>query len=656
MKICGNRYRIRNIWRSFQLILLFYAAMQGAFGQEAIEMKCSGERSFALAQAGTYLRHPLLEQYDVTHYLIDLAVSDTGTYIEGSACITAMVTGNGTDSLVFELSDRLWVDSLKVNNSVQDSFIHQDELLIVPLTTEMPGGEQFVLCVYYHGAPVGTGFLAGLANKKDPVWNIPVTYTLSESFHLKDWLPCKQVLTDKADSATIIITVPPGRMAGSNGMLSEVSVLDDGWLRYTWICRHPIAYYLLSLTVAEYMDYSIYSPSPDGMDSVLIQNFIYADSLYLEENRDIIDLTADMVHLLSQLYLEYPFSDEKYGHCVAPIGGGMEHQTMTTLAGFSFDLVSHELGHQWFGDHVTCATWQDIWINEGFASYTEYLCREFLTSREEADQWMSYAHQLALTEPDGSIFIPLEDAEDEYRIFSYALSYKKGASIIHMLRHELGDDSVFFRTLGNFLSVHGEGTASGLDFKKVLEETSGRDFSWFFDQWYFGKGYPVFNLIWWQTADSLTIHSIQTGSSAYTDFFRTKLDFRVVFNDGGDTLLTIDQTLPEQYFRYSFDRLVDNVFPDPMNWLLEKSTITRKLPELYVSINPNPFSDQILMEFQNGNSRRLIMISDLNGKIYWQGTTESTTVKIPTSELRQGLYMISVHDEKDTYSAKIIKH
>ncbi len=105
---------------------------------------------------------------------------------------------------------------------------------------------------------------------------------------------------------------------------------------------------------------------------------------YFKQNKAAIDKTGDLILLYSDLFGDYPFANEKYGHCVAPFGGGMEHQTMTTLVNFSFLLVAHELAHQWFGDFVTCSTWQDIWINEGFASYAEYLANQYLKSQEDS--------------------------------------------------------------------------------------------------------------------------------------------------------------------------------------------------------------------------------------------------------------------------------
>jgi aminopeptidase N len=624
--------------------------------QEPKAFTCSGKRVFEQGRFITYVRHPLLEGYDVKYYKIDLSVTDTNTYIEGSASVMAEILQPGLDTIMLELTGDVNVDSIEVDRQMIPFFHHYDDLLAIPAPRYLAAGDLITTRVFYHGTPQGYGFFTGINNAMDPLWKKNVTYTLSESFHSKDWFPCKQVLTDKADSAAIFITVPPGRMAGSNGLLQQVTGLPDGRLTYEWFTGYPIAYYLLSMTVADYLDYSIYARPGGSDDSILVQNFIYNDTAYLSANRINIDLTSSMIELLSDLYGVYPFKDEKYGHCVAPLGGGMEHQTMTSLSGFSFDLVSHELGHQWFGDNVTCSSWQDIWINEGFASYTEYLCREFLVSGEEARTWMDYAHSRAVSEPDGSIYIPEEDADNEYRIFSNALSYKKGAAILHMIRYELDDDSLFFQTLRNFQARYRNGVASAEDFKTVLQETSGRDFTWFFDQWYYGKGFPMFNFTWWQSADSLIILSNQTGSSSETPFFRTKIGFRLVFVDGTDTLLSALQTSNDECFSYFITRNISTVIPDPDNWILDQSTIIELLSDQIVRINPNPFYDELHLEFRTGEVVRQIIISDIQGKIYGQYTSAARMVTLPTRNLIQGVYMITVREGKDNYTLRMIKN
>ena len=338
------------------------------------------------------------------------------------------------------------------------------------------------------------------------------------------------------------------------------------------------------------------------------------------------------------------------------MGGGMEHQTMTTLSSFNFGLISHELAHQWFGDNVTCATWQDIWINEGFASYTEYLALEYLVSYESAQQWMVNAHDRARSDPEGSVYIPVEDATDVWRIFSGALSYKKGAAIIHMIRYELDNDSVFLDVMRNFQKEFKDSVATGMDFLKVLEETSGREFGWFFDQWYFGKGFPRFNFTWWQNKDSLNISSSQSGSSDDSPFFRTHIDFLVTFIDGTDTLIRCEQVEEDQLFQVSVPNFVFDVIADPENWILDYSSIIKKPVEYgSFSVGPNPFTDEILIEFAYSNQKKDITISDMTGKVVSTFETSNRLVTVPVRNLTRGVYVVTVKEGNDVNSLKIVK-
>ncbi|MCK4345705.1 MAG: hypothetical protein KAX05_10510, partial [Bacteroidales bacterium] len=390
--------------------------------------------------------------------------------------------------------------------------------------------------------------------------------------------------------------------------------------RYEWKSSYPIVYYLISVTVADYMDYSIYAKPEGYIDSILIQNYIYDDSSYLETNKDLINETKDLVELFSELYSLYPFEKEKYGHCVAPMGGGMEHQTMTTLNDFRFFLVAHELGHMWFGDNVTCATWQDIWINEGFASYTEYLAYQYLRDQETADLWMKNAHDRAKNEPEGSVYIPFEDANSVNRIFSGNLSYKKGAAIVHMIRFELDNDSVFFQVLQDFQNTFKDSVATGLDFKDVLEATSGKDFVDFFDQWYFGEGFPSFGIEWSQNGDTVLIRSSQTPSSLNNPLFKTSLEFKLNYS-GGDTTVRVFQDKDIQSFSVYIPFQITGLIVDPDNWILHQiSSIDhiadyQKFKENKFKIYPNPFSSDLNILFFEGSKHREISIIDFSGKV-----------------------------------------
>jgi hypothetical protein len=225
-----------------------------------------------------------------------------------------------------------------------------------------------------------------------------------------------------------------------------------------------------------------------------------------------------------------------------------------------------------------------------------------------------------------------------------------------MLRHELNGDSVFFQVLRDYQNRYRNGVATAMDFKTVLEQTSGKDFDWFFDQWYFGKGFPVNEFVWWQDSDSLTIFNSQHSSSAETPFFRTRIDFRIVFSDGADTLLSVEQTGNEQYFHFSMPAFVWAVIPDPDNWNLDQSTITEKLTDDQVTINPNPFRDELILRFLNDNVQREIVLADLQGKVHGKYRTDASIVRIPTHNLCQGLYLVTIREGRDRYTAKLIKY
>ena len=606
--------------------------------------------------ADTYVADPALLNYDVIFYYIDLEANDASTYIKGFTEMQAVVVSGNLSEIVVELSAVFSIDSILIEGSRTDSFAKAGDIIRINPDETFQKNDHFTSRVYYHGSGGNNTFFSGISNQIDHEWNQPVTYTLSEPFHASDWFACKQVLTDKADSAYIFITTDTSLMAGSNGLLSTVTELPEGRHRFEWKTNYPIAFYLLSMCVSDYQDYSGYAFPEKGQDKILIQNYIYDTSGFLAENKEDIDMTADLIELYSELFSMYPFKKEKYGHCYAPMGGGMEHQTMTTLSSFNFGLVAHELGHMWFGDNVTCATWQDIWINEGFASYTEYLALQFLVSYEEAQSWMVNAHDRARNEPDGSIYIPEEDATEVWRIFSGSLSYKKGASIIHMLRYELDNDSVFFDVLRNFQKAYKDSVATGMDFLQVLEETSGMEFDWFFDQWYFGKGFAKYSFTWWQNKDSLNISSIQTGSSDDTPFFRTHMDFLVTFVDGTDSLIRLEQTENEHLFQVSVPNFVFNVIADPENWILESSSIIKKpVAGGTFSVGPNPFTEEIIIEFNYTNFNRDITISDMTGKVVGKFETSNQLVSVPVHNLTRGVYIISVKEGGKISSTKIIK-
>jgi aminopeptidase N len=510
--------------------------------------------------------------YDIKFYQIDLRVNDKDPYVAGNVSIKSEVSILRLDTFRFELNPKLTIDSVFAGK-IKIVASRKEDVVSVPLPHPYHQKQSIIITVHYKGMSASEGFFSPLTTRQDTRWKIPVTWTLSEPLGAKQWLPSKQYLPDKIDSAWIFITVPKKCKAGSNGILTGVTPIGKKEVRYEWKTKYPIAYYLLFFAVSEYKEYRFYAKI-NHKDSVLVQNFIYNRPQCLETNKELIDQTGEYLKFFSSLYGDYPFLKEKYGHCMAPMGGGMEHQTMTTLSSFNSTLVIHELAHQWFGDLVTCSNWQDIWVSEGFASYSEYLALDKLKSHDEAFSWMNSAHQNSLREMDGSVFVPWEERENDNRIFSYALSYKKGASILHMLRYELNNDSLFFNILREYLHIYKGVTTTSEDFKNVLNRLTANDYTWFFNEWYYGKGFPIYDISWKTQKDTLSITSLQIPSAKDGPIFKMHFDLQLTYS-GGDTIVKLYQDKPKKSFKIPCSKKVQQLTFDPHEWLLKEATVNK---------------------------------------------------------------------------------
>lgn len=593
----------------------------------------------------------LMNKYDVKYYGLNLSASNQSVYLEGYTDVLVTSTEE-IDTFAIELHESLTIDSIFIqeNNKL---FSHIGNMIYIDLTDNpIAGDETFLVKVYYNGESEGNGISRGFS------WSSfsYVVWTLSESYHSADWFPSKMSLTDKADSADINITVPQGLMVGSNGLLETDTIGDN--IKFMWKTRYPVDYYLLCIAIGEYREHISYStPEELNGDSILIQHFIYDTDNYYEDNVVNLDSTGAIIELYSELFGLYPFYEEKYGHVSAPIGGGMEHQTMSTMYNYSMGLIIHELAHQWFGDYVTCGTWQDIWFNEGFASYSEYLSEQYLASQTSADDWMIEAHDLALEELEGSVYIPFEDVYNEGRIFSYALSYKKGAALVHMLRYLVDDDELFFGMLKNFLEENAFGTATGDELKAYFNANSGYNFDNFFNQWYYGKGFPTYDVWYNQDADNLSLFLNQTTSSAETALFNIPVEFKVNFDDGTDTLLIIP--FYTNYIDTTFDitKTVSGIEVDPDNWILngEGSVATdiNNIQTYDLKLYPNPA--QNILNVSTNTTISNFTILDISGNVLKVLNPQTGTFKIDIDDLPSGVYIIRFNQGDDIVTKRFVK-
>lgn len=599
------------------------------------------------ARSGTYPQNPLLWHYDVHYYALDVLVDPAIAFISGSARVAAMVTHGPLQTFVLELMNNMQVDSVLMSGQ-HLTFSHAGNELLIVLPAIFEKDDEIDLRVFYQGVPQASGFFSGFQIGTTP-YGKPVLWTLSEPLNARQWWPVKQVLEDKADSVTIKITTPKQYMAGSNGLLVDVFQPEESTKTYIWKSHYPIAYYLISLAVSEYAEYSFFAPLSKESNQVFVQNFIYDNPAYLTSQKANIDRTADFMRVFSQLFGDYPFAGEKYGHVTAPMGGGMEHQTMSTMSGFSYDLVSHELAHQWFGNSVTCATWSDIWINEGFASYGEYLAREFLQGQASAQTWLNNAHNSVLSALDGSVYVPPLETANVWRIFNGRLSYRKGAAILHMLRKEINDDDVFFEVLHDFRQEFADSVATGDDFRKVADRISGRSWEFFFDQWYYGEGHPLFEIFWWMRNDSLYVRSVQQGSADYPAFFKTSLDFRLT-TTGKPIDVRFFQSQPDQTFSVFVGMPLLGVVFDPELWLLKKASLKKEVTADWgrlVKAYPNPFGNKFSIYIEDFAPAGTYRLWSPDGKIIMQGTiTQRITEIEPGSGIGGNFYLLEVITEE----------
>ncbi|GAA4022787.1 M1 family aminopeptidase [Hymenobacter glaciei] len=541
---------------------------------------CAATRGIAVQRTTTasVAHRAKMERYDVKYYKLDLALENTSLTIAGSAWMRVRIGAQALDSLAFELykgapgAATLLIDSVVVNGLRSPGVRRVGNDATAALARPAAAGSLTDARIYYHGTAPSGGSAAignGFNNRSQVRVNgafqpYNVTWSLSEPFAAHEWFPCKQVLTDKADSSDVWVTTTLPNKVGSNGVLVRTVPLPANKVRYEWKSRHPIDYYLISVAVAPYIENVTYA-HPKGGPTVPIVDYVYNQST-LNFYQGEIARTAGFIENYSNLVGLYPFADEKYGHSMAPVGGGMEHQTMTTQDSFNFTLTAHELFHQWFGDNVTCASWQDIWLNEGFASYGEYLSLQAFVPAD-ARGWMNNAHEYA-QRSNGTVYVP--DTTNVGRIFDYYLSYKKGAAVVHMLRYLLNDDSKFFNALRTYQTQYRGRTARTADLQRVFEAEAGRPLGYFFQQWYRGQGYPTLTARWNQVGSTVVLRVTETASvPTVTPFFDTEVDYRLSFADGTSQTVRLHQGQPVQTFQFAATGAVVGIAVDPDQWILD---------------------------------------------------------------------------------------
>jgi len=584
--------------------------------------------------------------YDRFHWYID---PDT-LYIKGNVMSIFRATEDHVSDLTFNLSSQLRVDSV-LSHMVHLNFTHSGNLLTIHCNYAMNTGQIDSLCIYYQGSPDTSGgfgsFLKGYHHGS------PIIWTLSEPYGSGDWWPCNDNLGDKIDSIDMYITTPPLFVAASNGMLAGVYE-DSGSKTYHWKHRYPIADYLIGIAVTNYYEFSEYAHF--GNDSMEIRNYCYPeDTAIAKENAK---FTSGMMEFYGSHFGDYPFKKEKYGHAQFGWNGGMEHQTITFVGSYNFGLIAHELAHQWFGDKVTCGSWHDIWLNEGFATYIPTLLLEY--DYNYFHNWKKSSIQQITSIAGGSVYV--YDTTDVLRLFDGRLSYTKGGMLVHMLRYILGDD-VFFRAIRKYIDDPrlAYAYARSSDLKRHLEDESGTDLTYFFDEWLYGEGYPVYeiNCVRYPENDiSLTVY--QSTNPLNAGFFRMKIAVKFI-GVYKDTTIYFENTRSGQVFWANPGFKVDSVVFNPEYDIITRDSkiylnTSEKYPEEII-VSPNPFKDILSIKQNNIVIYRIEIYTAKGDTVYISDKIKSAGEEsvLTLTNLKSGSYIMRIKTSKGTLYKKLIK-
>ena len=590
--------------------------------------------------------------YDLKYHRCEWNIDPNVYYISGNVTSYFTPDSSGFIEIDFDFSTAMSVDSVTYHGA-QVPFAQQSgDVLAISLPNVIPQGTLDSVSVFYQGAPVGSGFGSFIQSTHGASYT-PVIWTLSEPFGARDWWPCKQTLNDKVDSIDIYVRCPSEYRDGSNGVL--ISEIQNGSNKtYHWKSHYPIAAYLVAIAVTNYSQYSNYVTLLNGA-SLQVLNYVYPEDSALAAS--LTPQIVPVIQLYDSLTIDYPFFKEKYGHCEFGWGGGMEHQTMTYCVIFDTWLIAHECAHQWFGDKVTCGSWQDIWLNEGFATYFEALTEQDLYPWEW-ENWKTSNRDYIVSAPDGSVLCT--DTNDVGRIFDGRLSYSKGAYVLHMLRWQLSD-SLFFEGLRQYLLDPNlaYGYAKTPDLQQHLEAVSGQDLTTFFNQWYYNQGYPTYYLSWYPAGNNLNLTISQIQSDPSVSFFEmpVPVEFK---NTNHDTTVVLFNSFSGQSFSISLGFIPDQVIFDPELWVLHADDVVTEADEPLqddemISVFPNPATDALQIVYHL-NSSENILITDASGQVVktiLNNSKQSTVVDL--ASLSPGVYYVKLMRENIPVVKKFVK-
>lgn len=640
---------MKRLYTSLLILITFISFSQSENGEfeRMVEAEMKAVSSIQNVQV-----NPNTQNYDITYHELRFTVDPAVYNIEGEVT-TTFTALEDMNSVFFDLTDVLTVNSVTMGATSLTFTQYASEELEINFPSTITNGSSVTITINYSGAP-DTDEAAFTRTTHN---GTPIIFTLSEPFGARDWWPCKQDLNDKIDNIDVYITCPTGYIGVSNGLLQSETT-NAGMVTRHFQHNYPIPAYLISLNVTNYVTYNIQA----GLGTVQSPFFPINNYLYPESNnssvQSAIDQTVPIMNVFEDKFGPYPYRNEQYGHVQFGWPGGMEHATMSSMGSWQRSLIAHELGHQWFGNRVTCGTWKDIWLNEGLTEYTAGIVVEELDGTASFVGWKNSKINNITSQPGGALYLTDSEALNVNRIFSGRLSYNKGSMVTHMLRWVMGDAN-FYQALQNYLNDPNLSFAYAItsDFQSHVEAVHGASLNEFFNDWIYNQGYPSYDITVgnWGAGQAKIIVN-QTQSHPSVSYFEMPLEIRL--RDSGGTIhdVVVNNTYDGEEFIVSVPFVVDSAEFDPNRHIISRNnntTLGNSAFELdkIVGLYPNPTSNFLQIKLPSSITLEVAEIYNNLGQL----VLTSSLNRISTISLSEGVYSIKIKTSEGLIHKSFIK-
>ena len=595
--------------------------------------------------------NPNTLNYDITYHRLDFTINPSVKFITGKVTTTYTALEN-MNTITFDFANQLTASSVKIGTTNLTFSESGSNELVINLPSTQLQGTSATIEVNYSGVPPANGFDSFVQTTHS---GSPIIWTLSEPFGARDWWPCKQDLNDKINSIDVYITAPSQYVSVANGVETTPPVISGGNKTTHFHHNYPIPAYLIAIACS---NYTVYNQTAGIVpDTFPIVNYLYPENAAASQS--LLSVTPDIMNFYSTQFEPYPFKNEKYGHAQFSWGGGMEHTTVSFMQNFSRSLIAHEMAHQWFGDKITCGSWNDIWLNEGFATYLAAMVIEEFDGEEafifEKTDMIDYI----TSQPNGNVYLTDTQATSVNRIFSSRLSYDKGAMVLEMLRFKMGD-TAFFQALRNYLADNNLAYkyAVTTDLIGHLEAVYGGELDEFFNDWIFNQGYPTYDITVANIGGGQALFTVnQTQSDASVDYFEMPVPVRVYGSGSEEMDVVLDNTVSGQTFIRNVPFEIVYVAFDPDKHIISRDSnaiLANSSFELdkAISVAPNPASNQVTIQMPSSVTIKSVSIYNNIGQLVGSKSSNSFSV----AELASGILFLEIETSEGNFHKKIIKN